>query len=618
MIMSKSVLNKTTKILIAVMVVILIATAVGIGVYFGLKTDEIDLPSKYTDISQIHDSRVPFNDIYVKGKVLALSESSFIISDGTGYILYYTDTYPTVEIGDTLEIFGDTSLYGTSNTQQFSKDSATFTIKNFDIKTDNLVPVNWSSYDVDRYSAGIGKYITIDLELYKSNNYINANLLTSSSKKRISIIPPTRDVLGDITLSNDPVKVSVTGYVCYCMKDKYVYLLAQSIKQIGSNNNKNEDGTYTLSLDATFGGNDLTSYNDGNYGGYTYKNIDFEYYRAYKDSSCIIKLMPLDTIIGYETLQGCLYNTEPIFGIDSIDITYKSYANGYIYTGDDRVNEMTRHTLDAASVGTTVTVDVDDDNFFVITCNDSDLYIISLSINYTAVEREYDTSKHKSGEGTYRANPVTYEGELVSGESSINVPTQVDYVDGEYIVITSKIYTYYSYSAVEDDPSLADEAAMTDPIDVIIYYQAFGVFPANYVAKQFDDGVTPTNFSEVKQIFGDDTRYVSRYNRTSGYVQFVPYSKHENSRPYYYEFDIALVASYWENGSRGVGRVVAWEDGWSGEGYDHSVVAVYTDDHYITFQEYLNTGYFGPRFDAESLMTNTLWTSPLVVEITAE
>lgn len=44
--------------------------------------------------------------------------------------------------------------------------------------------------------------------------------------------------------------------------------------------------------------------------------------------------------------------------------------------------------------------------------------------------------------------------------------------------------------------------------------------------------------------------------------------------------------------------------------YDGAPVSVYTDDHYATFQEYLNNGRFLGRFDAERNLTFTKWTVP--------
>lgn len=63
----------------------------------------------------------------------------------------------------------------------------------------------------------------------------------------------------------------------------------------------------------------------------------------------------------------------------------------------------------------------------------------------------------------------------------------------------------------------------------------------------------------------------------------VPYNYGSNF--IYYECDIDLDGTY-NKSNRGVCKVVVWFNGFSADGYDESPVAVYTDDHYATFQEY--------------------------------
>ncbi len=369
-------------------------------------------------------------------------------------------------------------------------------------------------------------------------------------------------------------------------------------------------GLYTLKLDSDFGGDGISKYSTGNYGAESY----FEYYRAYQASEdYLADLLPLTTSISLPTLPGSLYNILPIYGIDYIEITYRAAEDCYLYTGDDRVNPMAQYTLPAAATDTYLLIDVDAENFFRLVCGTSSLHIVELTISYTNEAVAYDDSTLSSGTDSYRINPVRYTDTLVDGVSTVTVPTAVD---SQGNVTAEKTYTYYSFEYVQAHPELADQAAMTDPVDVINYYQAFGRFPANYVAKQFSDGTTQTDFDTVKAVFGNDTRYVSRYDRTNGYALAVPYSTHNSSSPYYYEFDIALDSSY-SAYNRGVGRVVAWADGWSGTGYDHSPVCVYTDDHYATFQEYLNTGCFSVRFDANRWHTNTDWSAPSVIQAAA-
>ncbi len=574
-----------------------------------------EVESKYTSISKLAASSTPWKGVSAYAEVIAKGESGFMVNDGTGSMYYYTGSLPDVNVGDELEIVGDTALFGYTNTQQFKNGSTTYTVKNLNkIDYQAGLPTDWANNEVENYTGGTGTYVKMTVELFVSGNYYNCNKLSPSATKVVSLVPPTQEVLGNIAIGATPTKVIVTGYVCYASGNsgKYVYILADTIQLAEQKETNN-----ILSIENDFGDSGISSYNTGNYGADTCEGYNFEYYRAYrpKNEEYLMNLLSFDTILqGYDTLPAALYNTEPIFGIDLIEITYQSTEDGYLYTGDDRVNEMTCHTLAGTDKQKRVQINVDSDNFFKIVCGESDLTIIDLDIHYTNVAVSYDSSKFQSGEGAYRKNATVYEGVLQSGVSSVSVPVKIDYIGGEYVTTQTKTYTYYSYQYIVENPQYAEAATMTDPIDVINYYQAFKEFPANYVAKNFSDGKTETKLATAREIFGDDARYVSKYSRTNGYALHVPYSTHNTTTPVYYEFDIALEESYWLSNSRGVGRVVAWEDGWTGSGYDHSVVAIYTDDHYQTFQEYLNTGYFSSRFDAECTLTNKIWSAPTCIE----
>lgn len=237
---------------------------------------------------------------------------------------------------------------------------------------------------------------------------------------------------------------------------------------------------------------------------------------------------------------------------------------------------------------TIIDIDLTDGSFFKIFSGSSKLTIYSMTIYFLETGIGQSNSDIINSD-KIRINPVTFIGTLQSGTSSVLVPTKIENENGVYVVKETKKYTYYSYSYICDNPSFASTAAMTSPEDVCAYYNAFKEFPANYVAKK--------KFSAAKQYFGEDTRCVSTYNRTNGYVTNVPYFYDDGFQ--YHEFDIAGSASYSSN-LRGVVRVVAFEYGFSSTNYDSSPVCVFTDDHYGTFSEYLNYGgYFGDRLDSE-------------------
>ncbi len=391
-------------------------------------------------------------------------------------------------------------------------------------------------------------------------------------------------------------------------------LLAELIEDGGmsANGNKPADSVSTSawSLTSGYGGSNIKGYSTGTYGEYTVDGVETEYYRAYRpknETGYIMQLVPFVSSAEDGTEGGAFYNTSPLYGIRSIQITYQCAGESAIYTSDDRVGLSKRYTLEKASSSTTVTVYVDTDNFFRVETESKPLYIQAFKVNYTGQSVSYATGKNDAGIFDIRLNPTVYEGTLVAGESAVSVPVKVEYVAGRYEVTQTKTYTYYTLEYVEANPSAAQKAAMLDPEDVAAYYAAFECFPANYAVKKGDGN----SWSEVEAVFGEDTRYVSQYSRTDGYVQYVPYN---SSGLVYYEFDIALDASYGE-GNRGVGRVVSFANGWKAAGYDGAPVSVYTDDHYATFQEYLNTGEFGQRFDAERNLTFFEWSNPETIEI---
>ncbi len=364
--------------------------------------------------------------------------------------------------------------------------------------------------------------------------------------------------------------------------------------------------TQTLkTLTVSAGASGLSKYSTGNYGSYSINGVSLEYYRAYtpKSAGYFTQLLPYISSINDGTEAGSLYNVSPAYGIRSIEITYQSEGLAFVYTGDDRVNEMTAYSLAKTTGYQTVTLSVDTDNFFKIDSGDSSLYIKELKIFYTGKAVSYNSVKKSSGVGEKRLNATTYQGTLVAGQSAVSVPVKVEYDGGSCLITQTKTYTYYTLEYVRSNPSVKTAAAMLTPADIAAYYAAFEEFPANYAAKNFDGN----SFYEVEEVFGNDTRYVSEYSRTNGYAQYVPYNE---ANTVYYEFDVALVPSYWTDGERGVGRVVSWKGGWDSAQYDSAPVSVYTDDHYKTFQEYLNDGTFGKRFDAEGNLTFTKWTAP--------
>ena len=369
-----------------------------------------------------------------------------------------------------------------------------------------------------------------------------------------------------------------------------------------------QTGASTLALSNGFGGSEIGKYDTGNYGSYTVNGAALEYYRAYKPSGAdyILQLLPcFSSNDGSE--GGALFNSAPIYGIQSVSITYKCSAAAMLYTGDDRVASMTAYPLPATNGYSTVTYTVSTDNFFKLESEVSALYIQSFSLSYTGQAVSYNSGKINAGTGYTRLNATAFVGTLVAGQSAVAVPSKVVYDGGSCQVQQTKTYTYYTWEYVRANPSVAANAAMTSPTDIAAYYAAFEKIPANFAGKTENLNYLPS-FYQVSVVFGDDTRYVSQYSRDDGYVTAVPYDTAKTL--VYYEFDVAVDSTYGKN-SRGVGRVVTWINGWNASGYDDAPVSAFTDDHYATFQEWLNVvGQFGKRFDAEKALNNVQWSAP--------
>ncbi len=430
------------------------------------------------------------------------------------------------------------------------------------------------------------------------NNFSLPNLQTTSSFESSSS--------EDNSSSSFDINTSSSSYVT-----TESITSSSSYQSSNSSSSKENLPLKTLTLDSKYAKESLSQYSTGNFGNENVNNTNFEFYRAYRKEN----LSYIITLLGNSNssfLPSSFYNTTPLYGIRSINIEYKSLSNSYLYSSKDKQFEN-KYTLIPSSNYSNITLEIDDDNFFKIESSSNDLTINSISINYTDVKNSYNNSQNKSNTD-YRINPITYQGTLIDGKSYVNIPTKIVNNNGKYQIVETKKLTYYSFDYIKKNSEYADEACLTEPSDIASYFAAFKRYPANFIAKNFYDDYITKNNTYVSTIFGDKTRYVSRYNRVNGYVNYVPYSTEKKSNPYYYEFDIDIDSTYSLN-SRGVGRVVSWEDGWIGSNYDTSPVSVYTDDHYCTFQEYLNYGSFGTRFDAQSNRTNYVHNEPNYINL---
>ena len=342
------------------------------------------------------------------------------------------------------------------------------------------------------------------------------------------------------------------------------------------------------------GSNVSSQYTTGNYGSFTANGINFEYYRGIGtgNGTDYITLLDSNYLYGDGGLGDYIFNISPIYDIRELVITYKATESALVTYSTNRYEDENSGTiaLEASRDYVTKTVSLPKDtNFVRISTNGSNLYIKEFAYNYTGVLNDYELT---SGYQASRSKAPAVVNNLVDGVSKKSFTL----ADGSV-----KEYTYYSTEyVVEHQEVSAREASYVTPVDVANYYLAFRCFPANYVYKSYMS-------NDVTNTFGSYLRQVSSYNRTDGYATAVPYNDHEGmTAPIYHELDIDLDGSYRTN-SRGVGRIIVWEDGFSCyEGYDP--VIIYTDDHYATFQEYNNNGSFLPRFGAEMVVNGLVHT----------
>ena len=199
-----------------------------------------DIDEGYTPISDIHlVKNTTLSNIKVKGRVIGVSTASFLIYDGNGKILFYTGSKHDVKINDTVEVEGNTALYGseTNKTQQFSSSTATYTKKDFNIPSFSQEPVKWTNTDVESYTGEVGEYVTMDLKVYQSGNYYNAEKLDTNSTKTVALCYPLLELLGDIDFSSAK-PVTITGFPVYVngTNGKYVNILIDSLKLNEENN----------------------------------------------------------------------------------------------------------------------------------------------------------------------------------------------------------------------------------------------------------------------------------------------------------------------------------------------------------------------------------------------
>lgn len=387
----------------------------------------------------------------------------------------------------------------------------------------------------------------------------------------------------------------------------------------------------------------IGTYETGNYG--FNKTLGVEWYRAIKDDtgygSFAFALLPnLGSPLVDTFIPGALFNYNPLSDIKKVTISYYTESSSgskspKLYFGKNHLDDNNVDIEYSTNVTTkTINLSAYDVNYFKLEGGDTKFYVTSLIVEYSGQTTPHGSTleNYTPYSNEYRAATTNYSGSLVAGSSYVDVPISmnIDLNNKTYTVSEYHRYTYYNYDYLDSKrydynyEELVSEATITDAFDVAAYYCAFGQIPANfyikssYVTDAYDCGVdligVSTNLTDITDMFGNNARTASFYNRTDGYAQSVGCVDGSKG---YFEFDVALSGTYSVK-SREAGRIIGWVGGGiNSAAYDYGAyrIAHYTDDHYATMQEYNGLGGFMSRFIGDSKTckvspVNAIWSTP--------
>ena len=358
----------------------------------------------------------------------------------------------------------------------------------------------------------------------------------------------------------------------------------------------------------------IGDYDTGNYSDYYSEEYLFdagsyglEYYRAIKNEYNVMTLLPYFSHQNDQTLPGSFYNT---YSYDFMDYIYLNYHNlalssvGFVLSLSYDGLNWQEYEIANSLATKDVWVDASGYRYFKIMTAG-----VPLSINYFEISNVYNDYVARNylskDNNNYRLKPTRYNGELISGVSSVNVPIKTELVDGVVKVIEWKEYIYYSQEYLLENLQDISKIALTDYQDVINYFLAFSIPPANYSSDE-----------DMISYFGSYYRRISEiYSRTDGYVNALPVDK---SSLFYLELDVEIGSNnYVVNNrlNRGVGRIIIFFSGFVSPSYQGDYVAIFTDDHYATFYEYYNNGTFSHRFNAQTHVTEYAYQNVLTYQI---
>lgn len=162
--------------------------------------------------------------------VVAVSARSYLLTDGTSYILAYKGDDPGLVVGDKVTVEGKMGAY--RSVPQIANPVATKTGHDDAFKQPEATVMDGAA--IDAYAATAAgetyiKYVKVEGELIKDGYYWNLKV-EGASNGQGSISYPTAEMCPD---SYSGKKVAVYGYTIYQTRDKDVNIIATSIEVIG-------------------------------------------------------------------------------------------------------------------------------------------------------------------------------------------------------------------------------------------------------------------------------------------------------------------------------------------------------------------------------------------------
>ncbi|MFA6829604.1 MAG: hypothetical protein WCR67_02725 [Bacilli bacterium] len=532
----------------------------------------------------------------------------------SGIMIYGYSSSLSLSIGNVISLTGKSANYGgcpeliNSSNIKIDKYSSDTPVQAYEPPVDFWKNLDDSTSENYRNAKALGTLqvvITGQLE-YSSgqDGYIYFNDGEETAAKLFLRQNSNLSTIQKLLVNHADESITITGYLSASEKSGTNHIIFNIISPndiLVEGETPVDPKAYTLNS-SSFKSLSITKYPTGCYTSAKISNYYWQTYRAYLDN----QKLTLFGLADYspDFISGSIQNSTPFNKITNISLTYTCAKDEVLSVGTSGYYEKT-DSIPASAVSTTASFDFDQSeniSFLSISAFNSTLSIDEIKITYdTSAISTNHIVKASSGEGRNRIEPVIYSGTLEAGVSYVEVPDDIQVNGTTYSILTTKKYTYYTYSYVSSHQEVLEDSIQIDPNDVAAYYIAFNTYPANYA--------TSGNFYTVSTLYGDNTRQVSQvYTRTDGYVNYVPYRNASDNKPHYIELDIALCDFFpYSSNHRSVGRVVVWFNGFTT--YGNYPTAVYTDDHYDTFQEFYNYGdSFSHRFDAQCGYTSSIKT----------